>query len=56
MENPMDCEVEHIDKNFNGVKLLEKTHRINEYFPVYFITIFFTFNKAVQDAIITEIS
>lgn len=56
MENPQNQEIGHIDKNFDGIKLLYKTSSIKEYFPVYFVTLFFTFNKAIQDAIITEVS
>lgn len=45
-------EIKQTEKN----SVLEGTSYIKEYFPVYFIAIFFTFNKSVQEALITEIS
>ena len=41
---------------FHGLNVFNHTSLVKEYFPVYFIALFFTFNKSVQEGVISEIS
>lgn len=42
------------DPTFQGLDVLKKTTLVKQYFPLYFLSIFFTINKMIQEAVITE--
>lgn len=45
-----------LQKLIRGLKIFQKSNLVKEYFPIYFLAIFFTFNKSVQEGLINEIS
>lgn len=38
-----------------GIQIFNNTRIVKQYFPIYFLTLYFTINKMIQEAIITEI-
>jgi hypothetical protein len=43
-------------QSFEGIQVFRSIHKVKKYFPIYFLTAFFTFNKSVQEALIGELS
>ncbi len=45
---------EEVDKNFDGIKSLNKAKMVYEYFQIVFVIAFFTINKSVQEGVVAE--